>query len=80
MSRPRWNSPEARPCYSWCPACGKRAYPSKRDAKRANRRLYPNDRMNAYRCPHESPWDAVRWHLGHLQPGDRDPSELEHAS
>lgn len=53
-----------------CDVCGKGAYESRRDAKRAARDIHPHERLNAYRCPHR----AGMWHLGHLRPGDRDRS------
>lgn len=46
-----------------CGYCRKRRYPSRRDARRALRALYPADagqHMGAYRCP--SGGDG--WHLG----------------
>ena len=43
-----------------CPACGKRAWPSRRAARRAARG--PLTDLNAYPCPHRPGW----WHLGHL--------------
>jgi hypothetical protein len=42
-----------------CPVCGKHCYETKRDAKRAARRLHPGSRLNPYRCGR---W----WHIGHL--------------
>lgn len=53
-----WRNPPA------CGWCRKRRYPSRRDARRALRNLYPGDagqHMGAYRCP--SGGDG--WHLGH---------------
>lgn len=51
-----------------CPYCGKRSYSSRKYAKEANRRLYPEERMSTYRC-REAP-DFVDtsqlWHIGHL--------------
>ena len=41
-----------------CPACGKKAYNSKTNAKHAARRLYPGRKMRIYNCP-GTPW----WHL-----------------
>lgn len=43
-----------------CPACGKRAWPSRRAARRAARGRYAD--LTAYPCPHRPGW----WHLGHL--------------
>lgn len=41
-----------------CPRCGKRSWPTKRDAKRIRARR-PGRRLNVYRC-------GDSWHLGHL--------------
>lgn len=44
--------------------CGKRAYLSRKEARKATRRLKQEgkgDRMREYRCP-----DCDRWHIGHL--------------
>lgn len=57
MSRPgrhhkTWAVPESRPTgdFVTCPACGKRAYRTKADARRNGRQLYPGVRLRAYRC------------------------------
>ena len=42
-----------------CPRCGKASYRTRKDAKRAARRLFPNDRMSVYGCGHY-------YHVGHL--------------
>ncbi|RKT82734.1 hypothetical protein SAMN05421805_104205 [Saccharopolyspora antimicrobica] len=55
-----------------CPTCGKKVYGNRRAARRAAKRLYPADRMHAYRCPTKGPWEANRWHIGHLNLADRD--------
>lgn len=47
-----------------CPACGKRRYPSRTDARKAIRRAHPGERMQAYRC-------EGFWHIGHLPHGVR---------
>ncbi len=78
--RPTRDIPNSMITHCPAPECGKRVYASKAEAKRANRRAHPEDRMNAYRCPHPAPWDAERWHLGHLQPGDRRADEQETAA
>ena len=49
-----------------CGPCGKRAYPSRREA-RARAKQIPGTHMNAYRCPH-----GAGWHLGHL------PDDVRH--
>jgi hypothetical protein len=42
-------------------ACGKWAYPSRRQARRAARVLHPGERLRAYACLR-----AGSWHFGHL--------------
>lgn len=42
-----------------CVVCGKRSYASKQAAKRAMKRLYPEDRQSVYRC-------GDFYHFGHL--------------
>lgn len=47
-----------------CGYCRKRTYSSRRDARRALRRLYPHEAgqaMGAYHCPS----GGTGWHLGH---------------
>lgn len=53
-----------------CPYCGKRAYFSRKYAKEANRRLYPNEKMSAYQCTSAPEWvdTSAMWHIGHLAP------------
>lgn len=41
-----------------CPTCGKRRYPSRRDARKAARLAHPGDHLRAYLC-------GAFWHLGH---------------
>lgn len=41
-----------------CPTCGKRRYPTRRDARRAARLAHPGEHMRAYPC-------GSFWHLGH---------------
>lgn len=43
-----------------CPACGKRAFVSKRVAKLAARTRFPGERMRFYRCPDP---DVAWWHM-----------------
>lgn len=45
---------------AWCERCRKRAWKSKKDAKRA-RQVEAEPQLRAYRCPAWRPW----WHLGH---------------
>lgn len=51
----------ARPVHT-CPVCGKQAYRSRRDAKRASRVVNPAAHLAAYRC------DTGYWHIGKLPP------------
>lgn len=44
--------------------CGKRAYVSRKDAKRAAEEIERSGGGSAYRCPHN---DSA-WHWGHLPP------------
>lgn len=44
---------------SVCPRCGKREWPTRKDAKAAARRFFPGERLSVYRC-------GDVWHLGHL--------------
>jgi hypothetical protein len=44
--------------------CGKRMYPTRRDAVTAKRQLGHND-LRPYRCRTNTQY----WHLGHLAPG-----------
>lgn len=84
MSRGRHNKTWERPdqgewnLYSAerCPFCRKKAYPSRRIAKRALRVFYPASRgveMTVYRCDR----GGQGWHLGHRDPRftrpDKDP-------
>jgi len=43
---------------SLCPTCGKRCFPTRRAAKKAARRWFPNETLRPYQC------DGV-WHIGH---------------
>jgi hypothetical protein len=55
-------------CFT-CTRCGKRAYVSRKDARRAARINHPGDQgLAAYQCPQLPDY----WHYGHAQPGDRD--------
>ena len=45
--------------YVHCTTCGKRAYFTRKAAKRAARRIHPDQQLNAYRC-------GPYWHYGHL--------------
>lgn len=52
-----------------CRTCGKRAYVSRKAARRARVKL-PDHRLgplSAYPCP-----VGTGWHLGHVRDGDRD--------
>ena len=68
--------PEKLPGRAWknplpCGYCRKKAYPSRRVARRALRALYPADVgavMDIYRCPH----GGTGFHIGHH---DRKPPE-----
>ncbi len=53
-----------RPIWATCPACGKRAYTTHKDARRIARRLTPDGgrRVHAYEC-HDVPGS---WHVGHI--------------
>lgn len=44
-----------------CRRCGKRCYPTRREARRAARLAHPGEHMRAYRC-------GGYWHLGHPNP------------
>lgn len=44
---------------SVCPACGKRRYPTRKEARKWAKRLHPGKHMSPYRC-------GEFWHLGHL--------------
>lgn len=78
MKRRRWSPSEYRSASaSWqnparCGYCRKRTYPSRRDARRALRALYPNavGDMHPYRCDH----GGSGWHLGsrHVWPSWTD--------
>lgn len=59
---PEWSS------VSDCPACGKKVYKSRKDARNAARIKHPNDRMSVYQCRSTSPKrpDPAPWHFGHL--------------
>lgn len=41
-----------------CRRCGKRRYPTRRDARRAARLAHPGEHLRAYRC-------GGYWHIGH---------------
>lgn len=41
-----------------CRGCGKRRYPTRRDARRAARLAHPGEHLRAYPC-------GMFWHLGH---------------
>lgn len=60
---------EASRCGILTCACRKRAYLSRKDARRSLRRLFPGDRdgMQVYRCH----LDPAYYHFGHPRPGDR---------
>lgn len=45
-----------------CPVHQKKSYLSRREARQAARRLYPEERMNAYPCKADDRY----WHFGHL--------------
>lgn len=47
-----------------CPDCGKLIYESRKEAKQAKRRQFPNERVQAYACPTTDGW----FHLGHIAP------------
>lgn len=50
-----------RPENAWtrqCPACGKRAYSTRKEARRAARAISPSDALRAYQC-------GDVWHIGH---------------
>lgn len=54
-----------RPVWHPCPECGKRTYPSRKDARRVARQIQGSGpRQSAYEC---AP-DTGRWHTGHLAP------------
>lgn len=62
MSHPRrrydeFHGSQARPLAT-CPECGKRAYTTRKTAKRGARALYPGETMRVYNCP-GTPW----WHM-----------------
>lgn len=59
---PRRAARIARSSTTHCPACGKKSYRTRKDAKKAARTFHPNDRMSAYQCRHE---DGLGWHFGH---------------
>lgn len=44
-----------------CGSCGKRGYSTRKAARRAARRLFPEHRMSAYQC-HDG---GTSWHFGH---------------
>jgi len=51
-----------RPTYFLCPACGKHAYNSRKDARRG-----AIERMSVYRCRRLADLDGREvWHNGHL--------------
>lgn len=45
--------------------CGKRAYPSRKAARRAAR-IASRQGVNAYECTHPGASPNYRWHYGHL--------------
>ena len=47
-----------------CEACGKRAYATRKHARKAAHVLYPGDAMSPYPCRE----GGTCWHLGHLRP------------
>lgn len=51
--------------HSFCEACGKRSYPSRRAAKTAARHAHKGS-MNAYPCPNRPEGFEPVWHVGHL--------------
>jgi hypothetical protein len=54
-------------CWNTC-RCGKRAYVSRKFARKAAKRNHPGDCVNSFRCSLNTGY----WHIGHLRPGDRD--------
>lgn len=60
-SNDRWNASVSGRAGSLetCPVCGKQSYRSRKAAKAAARRLYPDRRRRVYRCDGES----GEWHL-----------------
>lgn len=44
-----------------CLPCGKKAYESRRDAKKRHKNLYPGEDMDEYPCPEQPDY----WHFGH---------------
>lgn len=75
MGRPRREQPRNNDngARSWdsltvCPACGKKTYPSKKAAKSAAKKLYPDDHLSAYQCrsTKEVRPTPAPWHFGHL--------------
>lgn len=51
-----------------CGWCGKRGFSTRKAARQAARRLFPEARMSAYRCHH----GGTSWHFGH------QPAALRH--
>lgn len=45
-----------------CPTCGKMAYSTRNDAKKAAKRVNPAAHLSVYRC------DTGYWHFGKLSP------------
>lgn len=54
-------APETEQHGARCAVCGKVAYPDRRTARRARRRVHPGVHMRAYPCGNV-------WHFGHLPP------------
>lgn len=67
------------PGFKWVTcACGKRAYFTRAEAKRAMKVKHPHDnQMSTYECT-RAPVDG-HFHFGHTQPGDRDRGRKEQA-
>lgn len=52
---------DRNPYIGWCVRCKKQAFSSRKDAKKACRRRFPNEHLTAYQCPVTN-----TWHGGHL--------------
>lgn len=56
--------PFGRPGDAWtrqCPRCGKHSFPTRKEARRAARALFPYVALRAYQC-------GTAWHFGHTPP------------
>lgn len=60
--------PNTAPFLFGCRTCGKRAYSSRKQARRAARIAHPGDHLRAYQCPHHPGF----WHIGHLHRRGQD--------